>query len=71
MPKVPKIKAFYLFYINKIDQTEGCSETLDHFSSLQTLDHFDPPFFGRIRSLLTFLVTIQSTTPHQRARKSA
>jgi hypothetical protein len=40
MPKVPKIKVFYpsraarsndLFYMSKIDQTEGCSETLDHF----------------------------------------
>jgi hypothetical protein len=34
---------FYLFYIFKIDQTEGCTLTLDHFSSLHTLDHFDPP----------------------------
>jgi hypothetical protein len=32
MPKVPKIKVFCLFYISKIDQTEGCSETLDHFT---------------------------------------
>jgi hypothetical protein len=49
MPKVPKIKVFCLFYISKIDQTEGCTLTLDHFSSLHTfirhisggLDHFD------------------------------
>ena len=39
MPKVPKVNVFCLSYIFKIDQTEGCSETLDHFSSLHTLDH--------------------------------
>jgi hypothetical protein len=39
MPKVPKIKVFFLFYFSKIDQTEGCSEiplraglTLVHFA---------------------------------------
>jgi hypothetical protein len=54
MPKVPKIKVFCLFYISKIDQTESCFSTLDHFSSLHTLDHFNPPFFWRIRSLVTY-----------------
>ncbi len=40
MPKVPKIKVFFLFNISRIDQTEGCSETLAQFRSLHTLAHF-------------------------------
>ena len=31
MAKVSKINVLCLFYISKIDQTEGCSFTLDHF----------------------------------------
>jgi hypothetical protein len=38
MPKVPKIKVSCRFYISKIDETEGCSETfIRHFSG--GLDH--------------------------------
>ena len=56
MPKVPKIKVFFLFYKSKIDQTEGCSETLAHFRSLHTLDHFpllvpDPRINKRINNI--------------------
>jgi hypothetical protein len=40
--KMPKIKVFFLSHELKIGQTEGCSLTLNHFRSLQTLAHFEP-----------------------------
>jgi len=63
MSEMPKIKVFYLFYVSKIDQTEGCSLTLvrlRRISSLHTfirhlfggLDHFELFAFIRIKWLL-------------------
>jgi hypothetical protein len=55
--------------MSKIDQTEGCSETLDHFSSLYTLDHFYLLRFNRIRDCIPTGIGVKRQIQHNHLLK--